>query len=112
MRRVPILVSVAAIVAAAGVASSQASQTTLPGSPVVIEGKIVMAVEDDFQTGRATRRYFLNQSGRQYDLKLASREAAGLQPGMTVRIIGRLVGHILIPDSSDGSVVVLPGPTR
>jgi hypothetical protein len=109
-----VLVSVAAIVfaAAAGVASPQASQTTLPGSPVVIEGEIVMSVEDDFRTGRATRRYFLNQSGRQYDLRLTSREAAGLQPGMTVRITGRLVGHILIPDSSDGSVVVLPGPTR
>jgi len=121
MWRASILVAVAAIVfaVAAGLASLAAGQPPSSKLPVVIEGTIVMAIEDDFQKGRATRRYFLNQSGRQLDLELMPRQAAGLQPGMTVRITGQLVGNVLTADPSDESVVVLrppaaapSGPTR
>ena len=112
MRRAAILVAVAAIALAiaAGLGSPAAGQSTSPGSSVVIEGTIVVLVEDDFQKGRATRRYFLNQSGRQLDLRLMPRQAAPLQPGMTVRITGQLVGNVLTADPSDESVVVLRPP--
>ena len=112
MRRVPILVAIAAIVfaVATGPTSLDASQATSSPSPVVIEGTIVMAIEDDFQKGRATRRYFLNHSGQQLDLRLTPRQAAGLEPNMTVRIIGQLVGNVLTADLSDESVVVLRTP--
>ena len=121
MRRASILVAIAAIVfaIATAFASLAASQPASSQPPVVIEGTIVMAVEDDFEKGRATLRYFLNQSGRQFDLRLMPRQAAGLQPGMTVRITGQLMGTVLTADPSDESVVVLrspaaapPGPTR
>ncbi len=112
MRKVPILFWVAAIVfAAAGLARPTASQPMPAGSPVTMDGTIVMSVEDDFQKGRATRRYFLNHSGRHFDLVLTPRQAAGLQPGMTVRITGRLAGKVLTTDPSDESVLVLrPAP--
>jgi len=113
MQRVPILLSVAAIVfaAAVGLARPTAGQPAPAGSPLTIEGAVVMSVEDDFQTGRATRRYFLNHSGRHFDLVLTPGQAAGLQPGMTVRITGWLAGRVLTADPSDESVVVLhPAP--
>jgi len=119
MRRVPILLSVAAVVfvAAAILARLAASQPTPAGSHITIEGTIVMSVEDDFQRDRATRRYFLNQSGRQLELVLAPHQAAGLRPGMAVRITGQLAGNVLTPDPSDESIVLLrspavPGATR
>ena len=111
MRRMPTLVVLAAIMlaVAARPTSLVAQATSSPGT-VVIEGTIVMAIEDDFQKGRATRRYFLNYSGQQLDLRLTPRQAAGLQPNMTVRIIGQLVGNVLTADPSDESVVVLRTP--
>src|SRR5262245_45180578 len=112
MRRALIIVAITAIVfaVAADLASLAASQPASSQPFVVIEGTIVMAIEDDFQKGRATRRYFLNQSGRQLDLELMPRQAARLQPGMTVRITGQLVGNLLTADPSDESVVVLHPP--
>ena len=116
MRRVPILVAVAAIVFAVAARPTllAASQATSSPGPVMIEGTIVMVIEDDFQRGRATRHYFLNHAGQQLDLRLTPRQAAGLQPNMTVRIIGQLVGNVLTADPSDESVVVLrpPATTR
>src|SRR5262245_37413954 len=112
MRRVPIFVLVLAIVfaGAARPTSLAASQATSSPGPVVIEGTIVMAIEDDFQKGRATRRYFLKHSAQLLDLRLTTRQAAGLEPNMTVRIIGQLVGNVLTADPSDESVVVLGTP--
>ena len=110
------LVTVAVIVfaAATSLTALAAGQPTSSHGRVVIEGTIVIAIEDDFQKGRATRRYFLNHSGQQFDLRLTPRQAAGLQPNLTVRIIGQLVGNVLTADPSDESVVVLrpPATTR
>jgi len=119
MPRVPIPLSLAAILIAAAALAPRptASQPTPAGSHITIEGTIVMSVEDDFQRDRATRRYFLNQSGRQLELVLAPHQAAGLRPGMAVRITGQLAGNVLTPDPSDESIVLLrspavPGATR
>ena len=107
---VPVVVLVSAV--AAAIARPAAAQTTPLGSPVVVEGTVAMSVEDDFQSGRATRHYFLDQSdsGTRYDLRLTPRQANIVQPGMKVRIIGSLAGDILTADKSDQSVVVLDTP--
>lgn len=101
-----------AFAVAAPIARSAAGQTTPLGSPVVIEGTVAMSVEDDFQSGRATRHYFLDQSGsgRRYDLTLTPRQANIVQPGMRVRVTGSLAGGILTADQADHSVVVLGTP--
>ena len=79
------------------------------GSPVVVEGTVAMSVEDDFQSGRATRHYFLDQSApeKRYELRLTLRQASSVQPGMRVRVIGRLAGSVLTADQADHSVVIL-----
>jgi len=89
-----------------------AGQTTPLGSPVVVEGTVAMSIEDDFQSGRATRHYFLDQpaSGTRYDLRLTPPQANIVQPGMRVRVTGRLDGGILTADQADNSVVVLDTP--
>src|SRR5258706_10671311 len=112
MRRMPTFVSVAALVfvVAAPPARPALSHPTSPGSAVVLEGTIAMSVEDDFQRGRATRHYFLVQSGRRYDLVLTPRQADAVQPGMTVRITGQLGGNVLTADPSDESVVMVRPP--
>ena len=87
----------------------------------MVEGTVAMSVEDDFQSGRATRHYFLDNSGsvKRYDLRLTPRQANLVQPGMRVRVTGSLAGGILTADQADQSVVVLdtpavgaPGKTR
>jgi hypothetical protein len=87
-------------------------QSTPPGSPVVVEGTVAMSIEDDFQSGRATRRYYLDTSGsaKRYDLRLTPRQANIVQPGMRVRLTGSLAGGILTADQADHSVVVLDTP--
>ena len=42
------------------------------GQPVVYEGTVTVAVEDDFERGRATRRYFIDEQnlGRRFELKV------------------------------------------
>src|SRR5574342_1103796 len=99
---------------AAPIARPAAGQATPLGKPVVVEGTVAMSVEDDFQSGRATRRYFLDKSGtaKRYDLRLTPSQANRVQPGMRVRITGRLAGGILTADQADQGVVVLdPPPT-
>lgn len=107
---VPVVALVFAV--AAAIARPAAGQTTPLGSPAVVEGTVAMSVEDDFQGGRATRHYFLDQSdsGRRYDLRLTPRQANIVQPGMRVRVIGSLAGNILTADHADHSVVVLDTP--
>jgi hypothetical protein len=114
MRRIVAFVPVVALAfaVAAPMARPAAGQTTPLGSPVVVEGTVAMSVEDDFQSGRATRHYFLDQSGsgRRYDLRLTPRQASIVQPGMRARVIGSLAGDILTADKADQSVVVLDTP--
>ena len=50
---VPVVALVFAV--AAAIARPDAAHTTPLGSPVVLEGTVAMSVEDDFQSGRATR---------------------------------------------------------
>jgi hypothetical protein len=113
MRRIVAFVPVVALAfaVAAPIARPAAGQTPL-GSPVVVEGTVAMSVEDDFQSGRATRHYFLDQSGsgRRYDLRLTPRQANIVQPGMRVRVTGSLAGGILTADHAAHSVVVLDTP--
>jgi hypothetical protein len=87
-------------------------QANALGTPVVAEGKVAMSVEDDFQSGRATLHYFLDQSGsgRRYDLRLTPSQANRVRPGMSVRVMGRLAGSVLTADQDDRSVVILDAP--
>jgi hypothetical protein len=115
MRGMVAFVPVVALVSAVAAASAHpaSGQTTPLGIPVVVEGRVAMSVEDDFQSGRATRHYFLDQSGsgRRYDLRLTPRQANMVQPGMRARVIGSLAGDILTADKADQSVVVLDTPS-
>ena len=98
---------------AAAVAGPAPGQTALPGTAVQVEGTISMLIEDDFKSGRATRHYFLDTQsfpGGRYDLKLTSRQADAVQPGMRVRVVGTLANGVLTADQADDSVVVLDAP--
>lgn len=114
MRGIATFVPVVAVVFGVSAANARpaTAQATPLGSPIVVEGIVGMSVEDDFQSGRATRHYFLDQSApeRRYDLRLTPRQAAVVQPGMKVRVIGRLAGGILTANHADHSVVVLDTP--
>ena len=101
-----------ALAVAAPMARPAAGQATPLGRPVVVEGTVAMSVEDDFQSGRATQRYFLDKSGsaKRYDLRLTAAQANRVQPGMRVRVTGSLAGGILTADQADQSVVVLDAP--
>jgi hypothetical protein len=111
MRGMTVFVPVAAIVLAVALATQgpASDEPASLGSPVLVEGTVAMSVEDDFQSGRAVRHYFLDQSGpgKRYDLRLTPRQAGAMQPGMRVRIIGRLAGTILTADQADDSVMIL-----
>ena len=88
-------------------------QNAPEGRRVVVEGTIVMSIEDDFQSGRATRHYFLDTgsvpSGL-YELKLTQRQANSIQPGMRVRVSGELARGVLTTDQADEGVVALEPP--
>lgn len=105
------LLAVVLVVSAAN-APPAAGRAILPGTPIVVEGTVVMIVEDDFLRGRATRRYFLDEAGsqRRYDLTLTPRQVDVVQPGMRVRVIGTLADGVLTPEPGERSVVVLEGP--
>ena len=113
-RRLRALVPVAILVfAGAGtMAPPAAGQVTPLGSPVVVEGTVAMIVEDDFANGRATKHYFLDQSGPhgRYELRLTPHQATTVQPGMQVRVTGSLAGRVLHADVADHAVVVLEAP--
>jgi len=53
--KVVILATVAAIAAATLFATSAAGQGVPPDGPAVIEGTVLMAVEDDFARGKAKK---------------------------------------------------------
>src|SRR5215468_230649 len=108
MRRMTAFVMLLVFALAVGIASPMAAQVAA-GSPEVVEGTVVMIVEDDFLHGRAAKHYFLDQAGPggRHDLNITPKQARALQPGMKVRITGRLAGRVLTPDTADASVVVL-----
>ena len=114
MRGIAAFVPVVAVVFGVSAANARpaAGQTTPPGRPVVVDGTIVMSVEDDFQRGRATRHYFLDESGSgaRYELRLTPRQVDIVQPGMRVRVIGRLAADVLTAGQADQSVLVLDIP--
>ena len=114
MRGIGVFVPVVAVVFGVSAANARPAvgQTAPLGNLVVVEGTVAMSVEDDFQSGRATRHYFLDPSGPggRYDLRLTPRQAGVVQPGMRVRVIGSLAGSILTADQADHSVVVLDTP--
>ncbi len=105
-------VAVLVLALAAGMARAAPGQSTTVGNPVVVEGTIAMSIEDDFQSGRATRHYFLDESGldKRYDLRLTPRQAAIVQPRMRVRVSGSLTGSVLTADQTEDGVVVLDSP--
>jgi hypothetical protein len=111
MRRMTALRVVAPLVLAlaVGVAWPAAGQVAPAGSPEVVEGTVVMVVEDDFLHGRAVKHYFLDRGGPggRHDLKVTPKQARALQPGMKVRVTGRLAGRVLTAETADAGVVVL-----
>ena len=114
MRGIATFVPVVAVMFGVSAANARpaAGQATPPGRPVVVEGTIVMSVEDDFRSGRATRRYFLDPAGPggRYELRLTPAQADLVQPGMRVRVIGRLVERVLTANRADHGVLVLDTP--
>ena len=114
MRRTTRFLPVAALVfaVAATMARPVAGHTASAGSPAVVEGTVAMIVEDDFLSGRATTRYFLDESGPhgRHDLKLTPHQARTVQPGMRVRVVGSLAGRVLTADAAAHAVVVLEAP--
>ena len=110
--KVVILATVAAIAAATLFATSAAGQGVPPDGPAVIEGTVLMAVEDDFARGKAKKRYFLDQAGgkQKHELKLTAQQADALRPGMKVRASGNLAGGVLSADGTGGGVTILEAP--
>lgn len=89
-----------------------AGQAAVPGRTVLVEGTIAVSVEGEFPAGLATRHHFLDQSGPggRYELRLTPGQADTVQPGMRVRITGRLAEGVLTADRASHSVVVLDTP--
>jgi len=114
MRGIAAFVPVVAVAFGVSAASARAAagQPAPLGRPVVVEGTVAMSIEDDFQSGRATRHYFLVQSGpgRRYGLRLTPRQTEIVRPGMRVRVIGSLAAGILSAGQTDHSLVVLDAP--
>jgi hypothetical protein len=79
------------------------------GTPVVVDGTVVMLVEDDFARGRATTHHFLDEAvtGKRHKLKLKPQQAQRVEPGMKIRVSGTLSGDELTPDDSGFSVTFL-----
>src|SRR5262245_54558398 len=109
MRRMTARVALLEFALAVGIAGPAVGQIAPAGSPEVVEGTVVMIVEDDFLHDRAAKHYFLDVSGPggRHDLKLTPKQARVLQPGMKVRVTGRLNGRVLTADPADAGVVVL-----
>jgi hypothetical protein len=79
------------------------------GSPVVYEGTLAIAIEDDFAHSRATPHYYLDEAnlGRRFELQLDGRQAQGLQPGMRLRVRGSVAADHLRADTRSDSITVL-----
>jgi hypothetical protein len=100
----------AAAAGLAGFASAAAGGD--PGKPVVFAGKLAVSVVDDFQHGKAGRRYFLEETNLEtrFELKLLASQAGRLEPGANIQVKGRLSGFLLTADTTADAVTVLSGP--
>src|SRR4051794_14140160 len=76
---------VAALLLCAGQAMAvQSVEQASAATTVVLEGTVVMLIEDDFLKGRATTHHFLDDSatGKRHPLKLRPEHAGRVEPGM------------------------------
>ena len=82
------------------------------GQPVVYEGTVTVAVEDDFERGRATRRYFIDEQnlGRRFELKVSKAQGDKLKTGARIRVRGNAAGNALSADPAGDAVTVLAEP--
>ena len=82
------------------------------GQPVVYEGTVTVAVEDDFERGRATRRYFIDEQnlGRRFELKVNKAQGDKLRTGARIRVRGHAAGNALSADPAGDAVTVLAEP--
>lgn len=76
------------------------------GERVVYEGTVSVAVEDDFQRGKATTRYFLQERnlGQRFELRVSPEQGKQLKTGATIRVRGIAAGDTLNADTTTGSV--------
>lgn len=79
------------------------------GTPVVYEGTLAVAIEDDFAHSRATSHYYLDEAnlGQRFELQLDNRQAQNLEPGMRLRVHGNVFNGRLRADANAGSVAVI-----
>jgi hypothetical protein len=79
------------------------------GRPVVYEGTVAVAVEDDFARGRATKRYFLDEQtlGERIELKVSEAQGRLLKTGARIRVRGVAAGGVLAADATGDGVTVL-----
>lgn len=61
------------------------ARAAAPARPVVYEGTVAVAAEDDFLRGRATRRYFLDEQNLGDRVELGVMEAQGRTLTYTVQ---------------------------
>ena len=89
-----------------------AAQPAPGGQRVVYEGTVAVAVEDDFERGRATMRYFLDERnlGTRFELKVNENQGRKLKTGQQVRVRGNAAGTALSADAGDDGVTVLAEP--
>ena len=82
------------------------------GQQVVYEGTVTVAVEDDFERGRATRRYFIDEPnlGRRFELKVNQAQGDKLRTGARIRVRGNAAGNALSADPAADAVTVLAEP--
>ena len=88
---------------------ARAAQPADNGRPVVYEGTVAVAVEDDFVRGRATKRYFLDEQtlGERVELKVSEAQARSLKTGARIRVRGVAAGGMLAADATSDAVTVL-----
>ena len=79
------------------------------GRPVVYEGTVAVAVEDDFARGRATKRYFLDEQtlGERIELRVSEAQGRLLKTGARIRVRGVAAGGVLAADATGDGVTVL-----
>jgi hypothetical protein len=82
------------------------------GQPVVYEGTVTVAVEDDFVRGRATRRFFIEERhlGQRLELKLSKAQGDKLKTGARIRVRGNANGNALSAEPAGDAVTVLAEP--
>jgi hypothetical protein len=105
-------VSAAAAVLVACTIHVPAARAQDSGQQVVYEGTVLVAVEDDFERGRATRRYFIDEQnlGRRFELKVNKAQGDKLRTGARIRVRGNAAGNALSADPAADAVTVLAEP--